>query len=148
MALLDGLAGEINVDLALDLTVPVIGRRRATHRFRIPIVDGVVDYMGLEGDLSTLESALLDFAIRDAALVLEMGNPVPPETRPRKPILQWDLAPAGLDLARRDRIRLAMLPRFRTVAGTPDPPGSPSDSSRFAIRRDSSSGSWERVHAR
>ncbi len=128
MALLDGLAGEVNVDLALDLTVPVIGRRRATHRFRIPIADGAVDYMGLEKDLSTLESALLDFAIRDGALVLEMGIPFLPTRGLGKPILQWDLAPADLDLARRDRIRLALLPRFRTVGGE-------SGSSRIALRQ-------------
>ncbi len=127
MTLLDGLAGVINVELSLDLTVPVIGRRRATHRFRIPIADGAVDYMGLEKDLSTLESALLDFAIRDGALVLEMGIPFLPTRGLGKPILQWDLAPADLDLARRDRIRLAVLPRFRTVGGE-------SGSSRIIVR--------------
>jgi hypothetical protein len=135
LALLDGLDGEVNVDLGLDLTVPVIGRRRATHKFRIPIERGAVDYMRLEKDLSTLENALLDFAMRDGGLVLEMGIPFVPTRGLGKPILRWDLGTDDLALARRDRIRLAMLPRFRP-AGDPgaDPRASPIQLRRLAAR--------------
>ena len=116
LPLLDGLAGQLDVDLGLDLTVPVIGRRRATHKFRIPIDGGALDYLALEGDLSKLEDALLDFALRDGGLVLEMGIPLMPTRGKGKPILRWDLEGDDLALARRNRIRLAMLPRLQVVA--------------------------------
>jgi hypothetical protein len=132
LALLDGVAGDLNVDLALDLAVPVIGRRTATHRFRIPIEDGALDYRKLESDLSTLEDALLDFSVRDGALVLERGIPLI-NTRGRgKPIVRWELEGADLALAENRRIRLAMLPRFAVVS---ESDGEPSKRSRVALRQ-------------
>jgi hypothetical protein len=115
--LLDGLSGDIGVDLAVDLTVPVIGRRRATHRFRIPLEAGSLDYMALEGDLSTLEESLLDFAVRDdGTLVLERGIPLLPTRGRGKPILVWNLDHDDLALARKRRVRLAVLPHFRLAS--------------------------------
>ena len=116
--LLDGLRGELGIDLSLDLTVPVIGRRRATHRFRIPIDDGTIDYIELENDLSTLENTLLDFAVRDGALVLERGIPLLPTRGRGKPIVVWKLDEADLRLAQRRRVRLAVLPKAQ-LAGEP-----------------------------
>ena len=127
LALLDGLAGDVNVDLGLDLTVPVIGRRTATHRFRIPIENGALDYRKLESDLSTLEDALLDFSVRDGALVLERGIPLIPTRGRGKPILRWDLDGDDLALAEAQRIRLAVLPHFTLAsegAGDPSKPAS------------------------
>lgn len=111
--LLDGLHGELGVDLAVDLTVPVIGRRRATHRFRVPIERGTIDYMSLENDLSTLENTLLDFAVREGALVLERGIPLLPTRGRGKPIIVWKLGEEDLALAERHRVRLAVLPGAR-----------------------------------
>jgi hypothetical protein len=115
--LLDGLRGEFNVDLEVDLTVPVIGRRRATHCFRIAIEDGALDYTKLEKDLSTLENAFLDFAVRpDGTLVLERGIPLLPTRGRGKPILIWRLDAADLQLAHAHRIRLAVLPHFEAAS--------------------------------
>lgn len=132
LALLDGVAGDVNVDLGVDLTVPVIGRRRATHRFRIPIENGALDYRKLESDLSTLEDALLDFSVRDGGLVLERGIPFIATRGRGKPILRWDLDADDLALAEARRIRLAMLPRF-TVVG--EGSGDPSKPPRVALRQ-------------
>jgi hypothetical protein len=132
LPLLDGLAGQLDVDLGLDLTVPVLGRRRATHKFRIPIESGALDYLKLENDLSTLEDALLDFAMRDGGLVLEMGIPFVPTRGKGKPILRWDVEGDDLVLARKDRIRLAMLPQFRMAAEDSGDGGS--GKSRVALR--------------
>lgn len=131
---LDGLRGEFNVDLEVDLTVPVIGRRRATHRFRIPIDAGALDYMQFEQDLSTLENALLDFAVRDdGTLVLERGLPLLPTRGRGKPILIWRLDPGDLELARRNRVRLAVLPEFE-VAASDEAPESKSTGSPISLR--------------
>jgi hypothetical protein len=131
LSMLDGLSGDLNVNVAVDLTVPIIGRRRATHRFRIPIEDGSVDFMGLEGDLSTLESTLLDFALRDdQTLVLEQGIPLLPTRGRGKPILAWPLGPQDLELARRSRVRLAILHRAELVGRSTDPPPPSSERER------------------
>jgi hypothetical protein len=137
---LDGLSGEVNVDLHVDLTVPIIGRRRATHRFRIPIEQGSVDYLQLEGDLSTLENTLLDFAVRDdGTLVLERGIPLLPTRGRGKPILVWELDAADLALAKQNRIRLAVVPHFRPASSPSEPPaegaGNDRPRSSIALRR-------------
>lgn len=115
---LDALRGEFNVDLEVDVTVPVIGHRRAVHRFRVPIEAGAIDFMELEKDLSTLENSILDFAVRpDGTLVLERGIPLLPTRGRGKPILIWRLDPEDQVLAQSDRIRLAVVPRFE-MAGS------------------------------
>lgn len=112
--LLNGLFGELKVDLRVDIEVPILGRRRATHRFRVPVEAGAVNFRQLEGDLSTLENALLDFAVRDSALVLERGIPLLPTRGRGKAILVWDLDEEDLALAKdRHRVRLAVLPMMR-----------------------------------
>jgi hypothetical protein len=134
LGLLERVSGNIDVDLALDLTVPVLGRRRATHKFRIPIERGEIDYRKLENDLSTLENALLDFAIRDGGLVLEMGIPFIPTRGLGKPIVRWELGPEDLALAQQDRIRLVVLADGR-LEGDGDG-GEPSGrTSRVALRQ-------------
>ncbi|MDQ3036236.1 MAG: hypothetical protein M3Y87_27795 [Myxococcota bacterium] len=114
---LDGLSGAVNVDVRVDLAVPIIGHRRATHRFRIPIAAGSIDYLRLESDLSLLENTLLDFAVRDGALVLERGIPLLPTRGRGAPILMWDLSPEDLALANQSRVRLGVLPTFRMAGG-------------------------------
>ena len=108
---LDRLTGHVNVDLGLDLTVPVIGRRRATHEFRIPIDAGTIDYRQLEDNLSTLEDSLLDFSVRDEGLVLEVGIPFLPTRGKGKPIVTWSLDEADTALAHDKRVRLSVLTR-------------------------------------
>lgn len=112
---LDGLNGRIDVDVSVDLTVPIIGRRHATHELRVPIDHGSIDYRELERNLSALEDAILDFSVRDGALVLERVNPLLPIRGHGKPIVAWSLTGDDLALAERDRVRLAVLPEAALV---------------------------------
>lgn len=125
---LDGLAGQLDVDVGVDITVPVLGSRRATHKFRLPIENGALDYLQLENGLSRLEDALLDFAMRDDSLVLEMSVPLLPRGR-GKPILRWNVDGDDLVLARANRIRLALLPQFQSASGGGDDEGAGSGKS-------------------
>jgi hypothetical protein len=131
---LDGISGDLRVDLALDLTVPILGRRRATHRFRVPLEDGTLDFMRLENDLATLENTLLDFAVRDGALVLERGIPLLPTRGRGKPIVWWNLGPDDLALAARQRVRLAVLP-YVYVASEPSEGSEEGSRSSVALRQ-------------
>ena len=126
---LDTLSGQLDVDVAVDLAVPIIGRRRATHRFRIAIDSGALDYRALERNLATLEDALLDFSVRDGALVLERVNPLFPARGHGKPIVIWDVDAADLELATRNRVRLAVLPLARFVGDAGEKDDAPSQSS-------------------
>jgi len=130
---LDTLSGQLDVDLAVDLTVPIIGSRKATHRFRIAVESGALDYRALESNLATLEDALLDFSVRDGALVLERVNPLFPARGRGKPIVVWDVDAADLELAQRDRVRLSVLPRARFVSDADEKDREPSKSS-IALR--------------
>lgn len=117
---LDTLSGQLDVDVAVDLTVPIIGRRKATHRLRIAIDQGTLDYRALESNLSKLEDALLDFSVRDGALVLERVNPLFPARGHGKPIIIWDVDAVDHELARRDRVRLSVLPQARLASDARD----------------------------
>lgn len=138
--LLDFLSGDIDVDVEVDLTVPIIGSRKATHRLRVPIEDGSIDYRELEKNLSALENALLDFSVREGALVLERVNPLFPARGHGKPVVAWDLDEPGLAAAEAHRVRLAVLPHARVVGSDDDapksqtaPPGSQTAPSKSAI---------------
>jgi hypothetical protein len=112
-ALLDGLSGALHVDAVVDMTVPILGNRRATHKLRLSVDDGSLDYRELEAGLSALEESLLDFSVREDALVLERGIPLLPTRGFGKPLLIWDLGHKDLELARRGRIRLSVIPGVR-----------------------------------
>ena len=114
--LLDGLSGYLNVDVEMDMAVPIIGRRRATHKLRIPIAEGAINYRELEHDLASLEDSLLDFSVREGALVLERGVPLLSTRGRGKPLLIWPLGPADLALAQDRRVRLAVLPSVHVVS--------------------------------
>lgn len=113
---LDGLSGHLHVDVEMDLTVPIIGHRRATHKLRIPIADGAINYRELEDDLASLEDSLLDFSVREGALVLERGLPLITPRGRGKPLLVWRLGPDDLALAQARRVRLAVLPQVQVVS--------------------------------
>ncbi|MBX3252029.1 MAG: hypothetical protein KF901_32935 [Myxococcales bacterium] len=134
--LLDRLFGELKVDLRVDIEIPILGRRRATHRFRVPVDAGSVNFRQLEGDLSTLENALLDFAVRDGALVLERGIPLLPTRGRGKAILVWDLGEKDVALARdRHRVRLAVLPGVRLAKdAAEEAPAEPKGKPKVALR--------------
>jgi len=125
--LLNGLAGRLDVDVAVDLAVPIIGRRRATHELRIALEDGALDYRELEHNLARLEDSLLDFSVRAGGLMNERGLPLISTRGRGKPIVIWDLGPDDLALAEERRVRLAVLPRARLASssGQSEPPPVP-----------------------
>ena len=131
---LDTLSGQLDVDVVVDLTVPIIGRRKATHRLRVAIENGAIDYRALEKNLARLEDALLDFSVRDGALVLERVNPLFPARGHGKPVVIWDVDAAGLELAGRDRVRLAVLPHARLASDAEEQDREPSKRS-IALRQ-------------
>jgi hypothetical protein len=134
--LLDGLSGDLHVDAVVDMTVPIIGQRRATHKLRLRIEDGAIDYRELEAGLSALEESLLDFSVREDSLVLERGIPLLPTRGFGKRLLVWELGPSDLALAHKRKIRVAVLPEVKLApdlakANEAQEPGS----SSFALRR-------------
>ncbi|HUH03535.1 MAG TPA: hypothetical protein VML75_16170 [Kofleriaceae bacterium] len=111
LRVLDQLNGRVSVNLELDVSVPVIGRRKATHRFRLGIENGTVDFAQIEQGLASLENAFIDFAVRGDTLVLERDIPLIPGDR--KPIVTWALdEPGEPELAARKRVRLRRLSRY------------------------------------
>jgi hypothetical protein len=86
---LDRLTGHLRADIEVDASLPVIGRRVATHELRLPIADGMLNYKQLESGLSALEDAVLDFELKGEALVLERDLPV---IRRRKDLVRWPLS--------------------------------------------------------
>lgn len=137
-ALLDHFSGNLNVDVEVELAVPIIGHRRATHELRVPVADGSLDYLVLESGLSRLEDSLLDFAVREGALMLEVGIPLVGVRGRGKPLVIWDLTPEDYRLAERNRVRLAVLPQARLASARqsepPPEPGANGNGSRFALR--------------
>ncbi len=118
LSLLDRLNGRINIDVTLVAVVPVIGSRDATHKFRIPVSNGVINYAELEDDLSALEDAFIDFAVRGGRLVIERDVPIIPGLN--KPIVIWELDNDELDLAKRKLVRLRTLPRATLAKSSED----------------------------
>lgn len=135
LELLDGLAGRLDVDVDVDLSVPILGRRRATHALRLGIEGGAIDYLELEHGLSTLEDALLDFSVRDGKLVLERALPLLSTRGRGKPLLLWDLDEADhARAAREQRVRLSVLPRFRPAKIDDDEADKGASESAFKLR--------------
>lgn len=110
LRLFDALSGYLNVDLVVDLTLPWIGRRKATHYFRVPIKDGTIDFAKLEEDVHWLNGAFLTLDVVDDKLVLARDLPLMPYAG--KALLQWKLEPADVPLARYQRVHLRNLLRW------------------------------------
>jgi hypothetical protein len=114
LGFLDRVSGRLDVDMTLDMSVPVLGRREATHHFRVPIANGVINYRELERDLANFEDAFIDVEVRGQALVIERAIPLIPGLE--KPLVVWDLDPEELELARRRLVRLRTIPRLRLAS--------------------------------
>ena len=110
---LDGIGGQLDVDLRVAASLPVVGMRRATHKFRIPIVGGIVNYREVERDLADLEDAFIDITLRGQKLVIERDIPLLPGFE--KPMVSWALDEEGVSLARKHLVRLRTLPHYRIV---------------------------------
>ncbi|HEU5059256.1 MAG TPA: hypothetical protein VFU21_22140, partial [Kofleriaceae bacterium] len=109
---LDRITGRLDVDMTMELSLPVIGRREATHHFRIPIVGGALNYRELERDLAGLEDAFIDLEVRGRSLVIERRIPI---IGLEKPLVVWELSPDELELARKRLVRLRTVPRMQIV---------------------------------
>lgn len=110
---LDRVDGQIDVDVTVDAHLPVIRRRRATHYFRVPIEKGVFNYRQLESGLSSLENAVIDFALKGNKLVIERDLPI---IRMRKNLVEWHLDDEEMALARQRKLKLRTLPRFEVIS--------------------------------
>lgn len=99
---LDGLHGLVNADLTVDVKLPFISRRVATHKLRLDVRQGTIDFKKLEDGLSLLEDALLDFEVRKNALVIEIKGV-------KKTLIAWPLDAEGLALASKNRVKLGTL---------------------------------------
>lgn len=104
---LDGLQGQVDIDLTVDMKVPVIKRRNATHEFRIPIHDGTIDFHAAERQLAFLEDTLIDFEVEDHRLILEKDIPL--MSKADKVIVYWPLDVDAHALATRNLARLRTL---------------------------------------
>jgi hypothetical protein len=124
---LDRLSGRLDVDMTLDMTLPVLGRREGTHHFRVPIANGIINYRELERDLASFEDAFIDVEVRGQQLVIERDIPLIPGLE--KPLVMWDLDPDELELARRRLVRLRTIPRLRMAAR-----GDSGDKSSLVVR--------------
>jgi hypothetical protein len=109
---LDALNGRVHADITMDVTAPVLGRRRATHPVRLTIESGTIDFKQLERDLALLENTVLDFEVEGDTLILEKDLPLVPFDNTT--LVSWHL-PDDEErvLARRNRVRLRRLLDFR-----------------------------------
>jgi len=130
LPLLDGLDAKLEADIVVDLKLPVIERRVATHRLRLDVDRGVIDFKQLEGGLSTLENAILDFEVVDAGLMLELDAVVV-----KRELLLWPLADEGMRLARRNKVRLRTLACPTMVVPAASPKDDDDAPSPVALRR-------------
>ncbi|MEZ4408396.1 MAG: hypothetical protein R3A52_18270 [Polyangiales bacterium] len=104
LPLLDHVEGHVSADVKVDARVPVIKRRVATHQIRLALTDGTLDFKQLEGGLSFLEDALLDFEVEENALVLELDALIK-----QKALVSWPLDDEGMARANNNRVRLRTL---------------------------------------
>lgn len=104
---LDALSGRVHVDLHVDVKLPVIKRRVATHALRVPIDRGVIDFHELERDLAFLEDAVLDFKLKDDRLVFQKDIPLVPFDE--ETIVYWPLDDDEIALAKKNLVRLRRL---------------------------------------
>jgi hypothetical protein len=107
---LDVFDGQLNIDLAVDMTLPWIGRRRVTHYFRVPIENGTIDYEKLDNDVHWLEAAFLQIDLVGDTLVLARDLPLVPYSG--KALLRWPLEPEDVPVAKFHRVHLRNLLRW------------------------------------
>ena len=133
-AFLDRISGRLDVDLTMEISVPVIGKREATHHFRVPVAEGgIINYRELERDLAGVEDAFINLEVRGKSLVLERAIPLIPWLE--KPLVVWDLDPDQLELAKKRLVHLRTIPRLRLASPrSPSEPGR-NEKSSVAVRR-------------
>jgi hypothetical protein len=110
---LDKLQGRLHADVTVDVSLPIIKSRRATHSLRLSIEEGAINFKQLERSLAGLEDAVLDFEVTDDALIFERDI-VPGVTFDNQTLVSWPLDGPDHALAKREqRIRLRKLLDYR-----------------------------------
>jgi hypothetical protein len=113
LPLLDHLSGLLALDLLLDIRIPILPDRRATHSIRLPIIAGAIDFKQLEGCLAGLENALLDFEVNEEGLILEL-DPIPGVSFDNVTLVTWPLSGHDHVVAKtQQKIRLRRLLDYR-----------------------------------
>jgi hypothetical protein len=128
----DTVNGKLDVDATLSVTLPVIGKRIATHHFRIPVDGGLINYRDFERGLSDLEDTFLDIRVRGKRLVLERDIPLLPGLE--KPIVTWDLEAGEVELAKQQLVRMGTLLKANMV-GEADEDADRSKKSKVRLHR-------------
>lgn len=114
LRLLDRISGRVSLDVTIDAAIRAIGMRKATHRFRVPIRGGSLNFKTLEKGLARLEDSILDFAVDDGKLQLVKDIPLVPFDR--KTLVYWELDREDQALASHNRVRLRRLLDYRIPA--------------------------------
>ena len=109
LAFLDLISGNLVLDVVTDVSLPILGSRKATHSFALPIEGGVISFKKIEKGIATLESLVLDFEVKGDKLILEKDIPLVPFDN--QPLVTWTLDDTGRKLAKDDRVRLSTLAR-------------------------------------
>lgn len=113
LPLLDHLEGLLAFDLFVDVRIPILPDRRATHSIRLPVTQGTINFKQLEGGLAGLEDALFDFEVNEEGLILEL-DPLPGLTIDNMTLVTWPLAGPEHTLAdQQQRVRLRRLLDYR-----------------------------------
>ncbi len=128
---LDGLHGQIDVDLRVVTDIAVVGRRDKTHQFRVPVRNGEINYRSLERDLGTLEDAFIDIEVRHGKLSIENDIPLLPFYY--RSLILFRIPPDELAKAENDR-----LVKLRTFAEWELPPSDESKERRKKRKKKSS----------
>lgn len=106
---LDELSGLLAFDLLLDVRLPILPDRRATHSIRVPIEQGTINFKRLESCLATLENTLFDFEVTDEGLIFEL-DPIPGLSVDNVTLVTWPLSGHEHQLAKhQQKIRLRRL---------------------------------------
>jgi hypothetical protein len=109
LTFLDSLTGKLDIDLFVDIDLPVISSRKATHSLRIPIRDGSFDFKQLTDQLQGIEGRLLEFERSGDRLILGWGLPL----MSTRELVSWDLDEAAMTMAVFDRFPLRSLVDYR-----------------------------------
>lgn len=113
LPLLDHLEGLLAFDLFVDVRIPILPDRRATHSIRVPITQGAINFKELERCLSGLEDALFDFEVNEEGLIFEL-DPIPGVSFDNVTLVSWPLAGHEHALAKtQQKVRLRRLLAYR-----------------------------------
>ncbi len=133
---LDGLHGQIDIDLRVVTDIAVVGRRDKTHHFRVPVRQGEINYRSLERDLGTLEDAFIDIEMRHGKLSIENDIPLLPFYY--RSLILFRIPPGEVERAENDR-----MVKLRHFAEWELPPSDESKERRKKRSKKKSSGPLE-----